>query len=351
MEQWMTGHNLYSVFTRHFPDNRQRVAIETAAGRNISFAELESASARMAKLLVGLGLQAGDRVTVQIEKSPEGVFLYLACLRAGLVYHPLNTAYQRGELDYFLGNAEPTAIICSSSYYEVMGELADVHGIDHVLTLEADGSGSLTEHSAAHDEHFTTVPRTDEDMAALLYSSGTTGHPKGIMLSHGNLAANALTLVDAWGFTAQDVLLHALPIFHVHGLFVAINCALLSGCKMIYLPSYEPQQVMQHLPDSTVMMGVPTYYTRLLAAETFGRDMCTNMRLFISGSAPLVRTAHRSYYSRALWHVGNQYEHLQSSDGRTQGGNCRAPIARRERAHCGCWRHCPTGGRNGRLTG
>jgi malonyl-CoA/methylmalonyl-CoA synthetase len=295
----MANHNLYNVFAAHFPDHRAQVAIETASGRTISFEELETESAKIANLLVQKGLQPGDRVTVQIEKSPEGVFLYLACLRAGLVYHPLNTAYKRSELAYFLGNAEPSAIICSAHFLDMMSDLAAAQGIGLVLTLEADGSGSLMSGSGDCSEQFDTVARDEDDMAALLYSSGTTGRPKGIVLTHGNLSANALSLVDIWGFTSGDVLLHALPIFHVHGLFVAINCALVSGCRMIYLPGYDPKQIMHYLPDSTVMMGVPTYYTRLLAEQQFDKKLCASMRLFISGSAPLLEETFHEFEQRS----------------------------------------------------
>ncbi|MEH6592942.1 MAG: malonyl-CoA synthase [Halioglobus sp.] len=294
----MTDHNLYSMFSRRFAINRAQIALETPGGRSITFAELETASAKMANLFVAQGLRPGDRVSVQIDKSPEGVFLYLACLRAGLVYHPLNTAYQRSELAYFLDNAQPSAIVCSTPYLEVLRELAIEQGIDPLLTLDVDGSGSLTALSQALDDQFATVSRGADDMAALLYSSGTTGRPKGIMLSHENLSANAIALVDLWGFSSRDVLLHALPIFHVHGLFVAINCALMSACKMLYLPSYQPQEVIRHLPDCTVMMGVPTYYTRLLSGENFTRKSCANMRLFISGSAPLLEETFREFEQR-----------------------------------------------------
>jgi malonyl-CoA/methylmalonyl-CoA synthetase len=295
----MSDHNLYSIFTRHFPADRHKIALSTPDGRQVSFAELDYRSGKIANALLDRGLKAGDRVTVQIEKSPEGVFLYLACLRAALVYHPLNTAYQRSELAFFLGNAEPAAIVCSGPYFAIMNDLAGELGIDTVFTLEADGSGSLILEASEQEEDFATVARAEDDMAALLYSSGTTGRPKGIMLSHGNLASNALALVDLWGFSADDVLLHALPIFHVHGLFVAINCALMSGARMVYLPAFNPQQVIAHLPESTVMMGVPTYYTRLLASAAFDRQACANMRLFISGSAPLLEETFHEFETRS----------------------------------------------------
>ena len=294
----MKNHNLYGIFKLQALSGENTIAIETAQGRKISFAELDSSSAKIAALLIDRGLQSGDRVTVQIDKSPEGVFLYLACLRAGLVYHPLNTAYQRSELEYFLSDAKPSALVCSRPYFDTMSSLAKQHGIAHLFTLEENGSGSLLDQSRGYSENFDTVPRAADDMAALLYSSGTTGRPKGIMLSHGNLSANALSLVDAWGFSSSDVLLHALPIFHVHGLFVAINCALMSHCKMLYLPRFDVATVMEKLAQSTVMMGVPTFYTRLLARQNFGKEQCRNIRLFISGSAPLLEETFRDFEQR-----------------------------------------------------
>ncbi len=294
----MEDHNLYSIFKLCSMSDGDRVANETAQGRKHSFAEQDSTSAKISALLKDRGLQAGDRVTVQIDKSPEGVFLYLACLRAGLVYHPLNTAYQRSELEYFLSDAKPSALVCSGPYFDTMSSLAEQQGIAHLFTLEEDGSGSLLDQSQGYDESFNTVARAADDMAALLYSSGTTGRPKGIMLSHGNLSANALSLVDAWGFSSSDVLLHALPIFHVHGLFVAINCALMSHCKMLYLPRFDVATVMEKLAQSTVMMGVPTFYTRLLAQQDFGKEQCSNVRLFISGSAPLLEETFRDFEQR-----------------------------------------------------
>jgi len=274
----------------------------TNQGQSFSYADIQLEVARLASFITSLGLTPGDRVSVQVEKSPAALCLYLACLRGGFVFHPLNTAYQSSELEYFLGNAEPALLICDESKTDAMMPLAEQAGVANVLTLNADGSGSLIEQSRGSSIDFPIVDRATDDMAALLYSSGTTGVPKGIMLSHGNLLSNAQSLVEAWGFTSEDRLLHALPVFHVHGLFVAFGCTLLSGGSMRWLPGFNPKDAVRYLPECTVMMGVPTYYTRLLDAEKFTADTCKNIRLFVSGSAPLLeetfvefeqRTGHR----------------------------------------------------------
>ncbi len=290
--------NLYEQYRACFPVDRKSVLLQTSDGTVYTYADAERESARLANYLVALGAAPGDRVTVQVEKSPFALWLYLACLRAGLVYHPLNTAYQASELEYFLGNAEPHIVVCAQRAEALMSSLATAAGVEHVLTLASDGSGSLSVGAATCDTDFETVARGRDDLAALLYSSGTTGRPKGIMLSHGNLGDNGKTLVDAWGFSGADRLLHALPIFHVHGLFVAISCVLFSGASMRWLEKFDAPQVMGLLPECTVMMGVPTYYTRLLAEDSFAADSCTNMRLFISGSAPLLTETFEEFRSR-----------------------------------------------------
>ena len=297
-----TNANLYAAFRRHFPADASSPLLTTATGDSFSYGDAERESARFASCLSAMGLQAGDRVTVQVEKSVEMLWLYLGCLRAGLVFHPLNTAYSPAELEYFLGNAEPSLVVCTPESGAMMVGLAASLGNIPVHTLGSDGGGTLMTAVDASAADFDCVESAPDDLAALLYSSGTTGRPKGIMLSHGNLASNAGTLVDYWGFTSNDVLLHALPIFHVHGLFVAISCVLMSGASMRWLPGFNVETVLAELPRSTVMMGVPTYYTRLLASDRFDRDACRTLRLFISGSAPLLaetfvefeqRTGHR----------------------------------------------------------
>ncbi|MBU3068567.1 malonyl-CoA synthase [Aestuariicella sp. G3-2] len=280
--------NLYAAFRSRFPADLSAPLLTTAEGRVYTYADAEERSAQLANCLMQLGLKPGDRLTVQVEKSVEMLWLYLATVRAGLVFHPLNTAYTNDELEYFLTNAEPSMVVCDEAKradFEVLCQRANV---PNLLTLNADGTGTLIDSAGACAADFATAVTQPEDMACLLYSSGTTGRPKGIMLSHRNLIENARVLVDAWGFTADDCLLHALPVFHVHGLFVAIGCVLMSGASMRWLPKYDVDQVLNHLPHSTVMMGVPTYYTRLLAEPTFGAEQCRHVRLFISGSAPLL---------------------------------------------------------------
>ena len=290
--------NLYDLIESRFPADRDRWLLEDEHGKHYRYTDLEQQVARIANLFAGCGLEPGDRVLVQTEKSPQVLALYLATLRAGLIYLPLNTAYKRDELDYFLLDAEPGAVVYSASTREPLASLAADRGVAHRFSLEADGSGSLMAAAAEQATAFTTVPREAGDVAAIVYTSGTTGRPKGAMISHGNLAANGLTLVDAWGFTDSDVLLHALPLFHVHGLFVACHCVLLSGARLLMLPRFESHAVIDRLPRATAMMGVPTYYTRLLAEAAFDAGRCSNMRLFVSGSAPLLESTFEAFRER-----------------------------------------------------
>lgn len=283
----MHSANLFELFYPQLANDGQRPLLTLADGSHWTRAQVLAASGRLANFLVSQGLAAGDRVTVQVDKGPLGLCLYLACLRAGLVYHPLNTGYQPAELAYFLENAEPAAVICSAPYEPALAALCDAQGITRRWILNGDDSGSLAEASVNCPSDFTTAPSAPDDLAALLYSSGTTGRPKGIMLSHQNMAASARALHSAWAFSDADTLLHMLPVFHVHGLFVAIHCVLMSGAQMIYLPKFDAAQALRWLPTSTVMMGVPTFYTRLLDAG-IQRDHCPQVRVFISGSAPLL---------------------------------------------------------------
>ncbi|AUL15044.1 malonyl-CoA synthase [Bordetella bronchiseptica] len=283
----MSNANLYAVLEGGFPADRDRVALETPTLR-YTWNDIDRASACLANLLASLKLPAGARVAVQVEKSPEALLLYLATLRAGLVYLPLNTAYREAEIEYFLGNAEPAVVVCTSANAGWVRRAAAKAGSAHVYTLDEDRTGTLLQAAAAMPQRFRTVARKADDLAAILYTSGTTGRSKGAMLSHGNLASNARVLHQYWGWREDDVLLHMLPIFHVHGLFVASHGALLAGARMIWLPRLDVDQALRYLPQSTVMMGVPTYYVRLLADARFDRAACANMRLFISGSAPLL---------------------------------------------------------------
>ena len=290
--------NLYAHFQRHFPADLDTPLLFTAHGGRVTYAEADEASARIANSLLQLGATRGDRVTVQVEKSAENLFLYLACLRAGLVYHPLNTAYKASEIAYFLGNAEPTIVICASDSLATIESVLPAGGVKALLTLDADGSGTLTQQAADASTEADVAQCEGADMASLLYSSGTTGQPKGIMLSHDNLRKNAATLVEIWGFSASDRLLHMLPIYHVHGLFVGVSCVLMSGASMVWHSGFSDKAAVTVLPDCTVMMGVPTFYTRLLSNPDFGPECCANMRLFISGSAPLLAETFVEFQTR-----------------------------------------------------
>ena len=298
----MKNHNLFAALRAAFPASLDAVAIETDNGLSYSWADLDRASAMLANLLQSLGLPAGSRVAVQVEKSVEALMLYLATLRAGYVFLPLNTAYQSAEIAYFIGNAEPAVVVCSSKNFGWVSKIAFKAGTQHVFTLDDDRSGSLLERAAhCSDQHAVAVMQEDE-LAAILYTSGTTGRSKGAMLSHGNLLSNALVLRDYWGWKKPeeggDVLIHALPIFHVHGLFVAIHGALISGSKMIWLAKFDPKLVVEKLPEATVFMGVPTLYVRLLAQPGLNAQACRNMRLFIAGSAPLLMETYTDWQQR-----------------------------------------------------
>ncbi|EWY39219.1 malonyl-CoA synthase [Skermanella stibiiresistens SB22] len=290
--------NLYDLFESRFPADLSSPFIETGDGRIHSYADLREVSGRYARLLTDLGVRKGDRVAVQVEKSPEAIFLYLACVRAGAAYLPLNTAYTKAEVAYFVGDAEPTVVVCRPESEAVAMEVASKAGVAHVLTLGQADDGSLPERARGLDGDYPTVPATADDLAAILYTSGTTGRSKGAMMSHRNLGSNALALHRIWGWRAGDTLLHALPIFHTHGLFVATNCVLLNGSSMLFLPKFDLDQVVALLPRATVFMGVPTFYTRLLSDPRLTPDLCRTMRLFISGSAPLLADTHREFQER-----------------------------------------------------
>ena len=293
----MSNDNLYAVLEQGFPTDRSAVAIETP-DLEYTWDDLDKSSARMANLLASLNLPAGSRVAVQVEKSPEALLLYLATIRAGLVYLPLNTAYRESEIEYFLGDAEPAVVVCSGGNVEWVQRVADKAGTAHVYTLNDDRTGTLLDAAASQSDAFATIERSADDLAAILYTSGTTGRSKGAMLSHGNLSSNAQVLHRYWGWSSDDVLLHMLPIFHVHGLFVASHGALLAGARMIWLPRLDIEAALRYLPRCTMMMGVPTYYVRLLADSRFDRQLCANMRLFISGSAPLLTETFDSFRER-----------------------------------------------------
>ena len=271
--------------------------VEDSKGRVWTYGEMLEESARLAATLEKLGVSPGDRVAVQVEKSVPALMLYLACVRAGAVYLPLNTAYTLNEIEYFVGDAEPSLVVCDPRNRAGIAEIAAAKGAS-VETLDEAGEGSLIEKARTAPTDYEDVARGSDDLAAILYTSGTTGRSKGAMLSHDNLLSNALTLRELWRFTSSDRLIHALPIFHTHGLFVATNVILMSGASMHFLPKFDPDKVIRLLGSSTVMMCVPTFYVRLLQHSGLTREAAANMRLFISGSAPLLAETHRAFFEK-----------------------------------------------------
>ncbi|MGL5168906.1 MAG: malonate--CoA ligase [Afipia sp.] len=297
-----------NLFSRLFDGlaDTNRLAIETADGARISYADLIAQSGRVANFIVSRGVKPGDRVAAQTEKSVEALVLYLATVRAGAVFLPLNTAYTLNELEYFIGDAEPSLIVCDPSKADGIGKLAAKINAK-VDTLDADGKGSLTDGATKSASDFATVVRADDDLAAILYTSGTTGRSKGAMLTHDNLASNSLSLVAYWRFTKDDVLIHALPIYHTHGLFVASNVTLFARASMIFLPKLDPELIIKLMTRTTVLMGVPTFYTRLLQSPNLTKESTSHMRLFISGSAPLLAETHREWSARTGHAVLERY--------------------------------------------
>jgi malonyl-CoA/methylmalonyl-CoA synthetase len=322
--------NLFALLRSRFPHDLGAPFLILQSGRVVSYGEVDDLSAKLAHVLADCSARIGDRVAVQVEKSAEAVALYLACLRGGFVYLPLNSAYREDELDYFLADAEPTVVIGDPASPE-LATIAAKRRVPCTLTLDADGAGTLMERAAnASVQHVVSV-RAASDLAAILYSSGTTGQPKGVMLSHGNLASNALTLHQLWQFGPRDVLLHALPIFHTHGLFVALNTTLLNGTPILFHTKFSANDVIADLPRATLMMGVPTYYVRLLASAAFNRETCRNMRLFISGSAPLLEDTFSEFQRRTGHSILERY-------GMTEAGMITSTLpARPRRANTVGW--------------
>ncbi|MET3121457.1 malonyl-CoA/methylmalonyl-CoA synthetase [Oxalobacteraceae bacterium GrIS 2.11] len=292
--------NLYSLIEKKFPSDLTAACLITAQGAQYSWNDLDQASAKLANLLTSLELPKGSRVAAHVEKSPEALLLSLATLRAGLIFIPLNTAYQSAEMRYFIEDAQPAVVVCSPKNFGWLAQLAFQLGCSHVFTLDdtLPNQGSLLQRAALLSSQFQTVSSDPDDIASILYTSGTTGKSKGAMLSHHNLSSNALALHATWQWQASDVLLHTLPLFHVHGLFISCHVALLSGSTMIFLPKFDAPQVLQFLPRSTVFMGVPTYYVRLLEQDGLTQQLCRSVRLFISGSAPLLDETFHSFQRR-----------------------------------------------------
>lgn len=290
--------NLFTRF-RALMSDETRPFIRLPGGRVITYGELIARSGQYANALLNLGVVPGDRVAVQADKSAELIILYLACLRAGAVYLPLNDAYTLAEMEYYIADAQPRVVVCAPAKLAALLPLARRLGVAHLVTLGAgEQRGSLAERADAQDPVCFDVARGNEDLAAILYTSGTTGRSKGAMLTHGNLASNAFCLKAAWHYTAADVLLHALPLFHIHGLFVAVNVTLAAGASLMLLPAFDPDAIFRHLPSATVLMGVPTFYVRLLQDPRLNRAAAAPMRLFVSGSAPLLADTHREWQAR-----------------------------------------------------
>ncbi|MDF3934023.1 malonate--CoA ligase [Pseudomonas citronellolis] len=290
--------SLFAAIGEHLPEDLSKPFLRTPEGGGYSYAEMLRSSAQFAHALVELGVKPGDRVAVQVDKSPEAVMLYLGTLRAGAVYLPLNSGYTADELSYFLGDAEPSLFVCAPAFEGQARALAEQCGVARVASLGQRCEGSLMPHVEGKPGRFLDVQRSADDLAAILYTSGTTGRSKGAMISHGNLVSNARALVQAWAITADDWLLHALPIFHIHGLFVAINSLLMAGGSLLYVDKFDAAQVLQLLPQVNLLMGVPTFYTRLLDQPGLTREAVAHMRLFVSGSAPLTAETHKAFRER-----------------------------------------------------
>ena len=318
------------LFGRHA--GRATPFLHLLDGSTISHQDFLGITAQIAHAMQQIGLKAGDRVAAQIEKSPEALALYAACTQAGLVFLPLNTAYTVDELSYFIENSGASLVICDGRNQQTLAPVAHQLGAQ-LETLNADGSGTLKERAAGMPSAFKTVDRTEEDLAAFLYTSGTTGRSKGAMLTQKNLLSNAMTLTDIWRFTSDDVLLHALPIFHTHGLFVATNVTLVAGGSLIFMPKFDLDEILKRMPDATSLMGVPTFYTRLLGDTRFDRDLTAHMRLFVSGSAPLLAETHTQFEERTGHRILERYGMTETNmntsnpyDGERRAGTVGHPL-------------------------
>jgi len=295
-----TPETLLALFDQGRPADLSTPLMTLPGGQVVTYGDAERRGAQLANALTAHGVRAGDRILVQVEKSPTLLLLYLACLRAGAVFLPLNTSYSDAEIAYLVADAEPTVAVCDPGRVNAYGALP-------VLTADRAGNGTLGDAASAGADTFKDVEVAGSDPAALLYTSGTTGRPKGALLSHGNLTANALALHRAWGFGPDDVLLHALPLYHAHGLFVAAHCALANGTGMVFLARFDVDDVLEQLAHCTVFMGVPTYYTRLLSDARLDRQRCSHIRLFVSGSAPLLASTHRQFEQRTGHAIVERY--------------------------------------------
>jgi malonyl-CoA/methylmalonyl-CoA synthetase len=307
----MTNQNLYAILSENFSRNLSKVCLYLPDGSTCTYGELEQKTAQIANLLVNCGVKKGDRVAMQTGKCPTSVFLYLGCLRTGAAFLPLNTAYTDSELAYFFSNARPALIVCAPARTDGIEAVLDCNLKPRILTLAVDENnqdvGTLVEGMAANSTEFTTVVSCKNDLAAILYTSGTTGRSKGAMISHSNLGSNTRALHDIWHWSPDDQLIHALPVFHVHGLFVALNTMLMAGASCNFLNSFNAKEVLDLMPNATVMMGVPTFYTRLLDEDGLTTEQTATMRLFISGSAPMLEETHAAFTERTGHRILERY--------------------------------------------
>ena len=326
----MTNHLYDALFAPLAGSNRPFLIL--GDGQTLSGDAFLRMVARQANMLAGQGLGKGDRLAVQIAKSPASLALYGAAVALGAVFLPLNTAYTGAEVDYFLGNATPRIFVCDPEKAASLAGVADRNGA-RLLTLGADGTGDVADLAALSPDHVTPVDCGPDDLAAFLYTSGTTGRSKGAMLTQANLLSNAAVLVREWQFTDRDVLLHALPVFHTHGLFVASNVSLLSRGAMIFLPSFDAGDMLRLMPQATAMMGVPTFYTRLLDDPRLTREATAHMRIFISGSAPLLAETHEAWATRTGHRILERYGMTETNmntsnpyDGERRAGTVGFPL-------------------------
>ncbi|QTP60302.1 malonyl-CoA synthase [Billgrantia antri] len=327
------SHNLFDTFAARMRDRGDADFITTREGRRYSYRDALGASARLAGALTELGVTPGDRVAVQVDKSPEAILLYLACLRMGGVYLPLNTGYTADEIRYFLSDAEPALFVCRPAALDEARTVAGESGCPAVETLGTDADGSLMDLAQRTAPFDAIEPRASDDLAAILYTSGTTGRSKGAMLTHRNLGSNAATLKEAWRFSAEDRLIHALPIFHTHGLFVGCNVTLMAGSSMLFLPKFDADVIFEEMAHGTVLMGVPTFYTRLVADERLSPEATANMRLFVSGSAPLTAETHQAFQAKTGHAILERYGMTETNmnlsnpyDGERRAGTVGMPL-------------------------
>lgn len=326
----MTNPLYDTLFGRH--EGKSTVFLQMADGTTVTHGSFLETAGQFANLLVQLGIKPGDRVAAQVEKSPEALALYAACMRSGAIFLPLNTAYTADEVSYFLENSGARLLVCDDRSAKALQPIADA--CDATLeTMNSDGSGSFALQAQVMPVAFSTIDRTEDDLAALLYTSGTTGRSKGAMLTQGNLLSNCQALTTEWRFTSDDALLHALPIFHTHGLFVATNIALLAGCKVLFMPKFNVDIMLDLMPQATTLMGVPTFYTRLLSDQRFTRDATEHMRLFVSGSAPLLAETHVQFEERTGHRILERYGMTETNmntsnpyDGERRAGTVGFPL-------------------------